>query len=384
MTRATITRKLRITDPGALPLWLQGKPVHEWVAVPAPAGRTSSAIEHAEDWSNYTPSMKGVNDNTGLFNDSGATLKASGSELFIIGGGHRDYSGNEVFSIRLGDDAPVWQRRADPSPDTMIPWNSMQDATSAYYNDGRPASRHTYFNLQFIDERNLVVMFGCYGTFSVAANSFSNVDAFDPVTNEYISGFSSASAIGTWGSGVTKAGNGDVYMFRENSGLIRRWNQATNTFTDVATRGAYSAETGFACDTTRNRVFRMPRIAYGSYVALPAALYDLNNNAAQTTPPLTGYSPTPAATRGAGSVIYCPVADAYFAMVWGQPTIWKIDAATFVATAINPGGDAPNMNYDPGSDGHGRFYGRYTYAPELRAIVLALRTTDSVRVMRTA
>lgn len=371
MTRATITRKLRIYDPSALPAWLQGKAINEWVEVP------SSRIDQAVAWSNYS-AVKGVMGKPGLFADSGAAIKASGSELFIAGGGHTDYAGNEIFSLRLADDAPVWVRRTDPTPNAQIPWGVSQDAPSAYYDDGRPAARHTYWNLQFCDERDLAVFFGCYGTFSANANSFAAVDAFDANANEYIPGFATPSATGTWGSGVVTAGGGDVYMFNQN-GLIRRWNQASNTFADVATRGPYNPETGFAYDSKRNRILRMPRFGSG---AVAAAVYDLNNNAAATTVTMNGYST--GVSGGKGAVIYCPAADAYYAMNWGEATLWRIDPVTFAAAAVTTTGSAPPMNYDPGGDGFGRFYGRFNYAPELRAIVFALRPSHPVRVMRTA
>jgi hypothetical protein len=46
---------------------------------------------------------------------SGACVKDSGSEVFLAGGGHADYAGNEVYTLRLQSDAPKWVRRRNPT-----------------------------------------------------------------------------------------------------------------------------------------------------------------------------------------------------------------------------------------------------------------------------
>ena len=218
MTRATITRKLRISDPSVLPAWLQGAALFEWVTIP------NSQLNQQTVWSDYTLGSGGAGSNVGLFAYSGGAVKTSGSELFIAGGGHADYAGNEGFSIRLADDAPAWQRRNDPTPGIPSAAIWKADFNSVYYPDGRPSARHTYWTLQFNDTLNKLLFVGapagwgdppCYG---------ENVDAFDPVTNDYVAAGTYAQNIGGSfvANAIVKLADDSIIMHNATTGKMYR------------------------------------------------------------------------------------------------------------------------------------------------------------------
>ena len=82
---------------------------------------------------------------------SGGVFDSSRDQLVIWGGGHNDYSGNEVY----GFDARslVWEQLTDPNPDP----NRCGELNS----DGTPVARHTYNGLAYIT--SIDSMFGLGG-----------------------------------------------------------------------------------------------------------------------------------------------------------------------------------------------------------------------------
>lgn len=76
---------------------------------------------------------------------SGGAYDTKNNRLLIWGGGHADYSGNEVYAFDM--DTLTWERIWGPTPIDLIP-----NAVEAYqaYPDGSPSSRHTYNHLAYV------------------------------------------------------------------------------------------------------------------------------------------------------------------------------------------------------------------------------------------
>ncbi|TXL65953.1 hypothetical protein [Zeimonas arvi] len=345
---------------GSLPSWVAAKPLFQWFQIPGTKLSASTA------WQGYTPSRGGQK---GILAYSGGTLKASGSELFIAGGGHADYAGNEVFSIALRSETPIWVRRNNPSAAPVLP-----ETGTSHYPDGRPSSRHTYWTLQFNDSRNLLMFVGAPALWSKVANGTSEFDAFDPAKNDYLPAgtFPSQGGIGGVAQGIAKDAADNIYV-HSTGGTMYRWDNATNTWTTLGNRGTYYYETPYAIDTRRNRMIRMPN------GTLAGAVFDLNNNAAASTLTLTGSAA--AAANGRGSLVYDPVSDAFWYWKRGDSTLYRIDAATFNTTAQSVTGTVPPNTV---LNGFYYTYGRFAYVPELRGI-LYMRDADSdIFFVRTA
>lgn len=71
---------------------------------------------------------------------SGGTFDPVHNQMLIFGGGHADYSGNEVYAFELA--TLTWTRITDPSPDS----DSNQDPLP----DGKPVSRHSYDGISYV------------------------------------------------------------------------------------------------------------------------------------------------------------------------------------------------------------------------------------------
>lgn len=97
-------------------------------------------------------------------------------KMFVWGGGHNDYWGNEVyaFDLKTGD----WERLTDPSPGKMV-----AEAGTDPLPDGKPDSRHTYDGLQYIEHADR--MFAQGGSISPGGGGTSVTWLFDPTTGEW-------------------------------------------------------------------------------------------------------------------------------------------------------------------------------------------------------
>ena len=99
------------------PLWLQSKPVNQWIAVPGTELTASTCAAQAA--AGLTDSLCrdiGYGDpRRGILAYSGGALKKSGSEMLIFGGGGgKAWAGNDIRGLRLEDDAPAWRTLVTP------------------------------------------------------------------------------------------------------------------------------------------------------------------------------------------------------------------------------------------------------------------------------
>lgn len=102
---------------------------------------------------------------------SGATLDTSAERLIVWGGGHTDYTGNEVYAFSLTN--LTWAELTLPSNPAGY------GGTSGTMPDGNPASRHTYDGLIFLPSNKKMLSVGG----AIATNGFSDGHAwkFDTV-----------------------------------------------------------------------------------------------------------------------------------------------------------------------------------------------------------
>lgn len=342
---------------GSTPAWLSGVPLMTWTEI---AGTNLNAAQ-----SGFT--SPGGN-KTYVTSYCGACIKASGSEIFITGGGHADYGGNEVYTLRLGDDAPAWVRRRDPTAvvgSTSVPGNS-------HYSDGRPAARHTYNDIWYIDSLDRMLLVTANAVWGNGNGNFGTVDAFNPNTNDYLAAGTYADApSNTQGTsqGRIKDASENIWTFQKSSGVVSRWNVADGSWSVIGTRSVYDSARPFAYDSTRNRVLRPSN---------GGALYDLSSSAAESNPGING--PAAGSVTGTGSLEYCPDRDSYILCTWSH-SFYEIDASTFTATSLSIAG---TLGASLAGDGTDQLYGRFGYAPELNGFYLVQSVSQNVWFFRTA
>lgn len=317
----------------------------------------------------------------------GAALRHSGSEIFMGTGGHTSGASNSIYSIALNQQHPTWVRRNEPTMKGLT-------QNAPYYEDGRPASRHTYWNIQFNQSRNLLMFVGGASFWGNGNATGKHVDVFDPVTNDYLpagdaSYFPDCIYKMQFDRPIVMDDNDNCYdwVYWGSSPLSRLDNES-RTWTVVARRTPTAAEAGpqLLFDKTRNRLVRFDRHR--------PILCDLSNYATSAGPSYSGS--VASRVRYKTSIVHVPkigtvLDDKYLQIEWayqlhdvGNPPIEviAIDPDSFEATIVPIAGEKPT--YRSYGNGVGQVYGRWMYVPELKILILHTETERDLRFIRLA
>ena len=153
------------------PLWLQGKPINQWVSIPNTSmGKMDFSAQIAAGLTNsaradigYGSPVYGM-----VWGDSGGCLKKAGSILLLYGGGGAGaWAGNDIRGLTLEADAPRWATIKKPSS-TQNLWHCQRafggapsDPSAPYLRDGKtPNPGHSYLEPHFVDAQNKFYLFG--------------------------------------------------------------------------------------------------------------------------------------------------------------------------------------------------------------------------------
>ncbi|MBI3899444.1 MAG: hypothetical protein HY308_14295 [Gammaproteobacteria bacterium] len=367
MALALTARKVGFTDVSPrIPTWVANLPLWHWYAIP------STALVNVEP----RPLPLG-NPESKIIAWCGAALKRKGS-VYLVGpsGGHGDYAGNEVDALRLNDENPRWVELHAPTPHDHI----ISD--TPYYLDKRPASIHTYWQSQFIEQRNRLFILPTGG---ISWSAFSQPPAGWPYTYEagYSCSFNLTSNewdppeyVARYTGGGKPFGclvakhplTGDVYYFRYNAGWWR-WTQATNEWVNLHATG-YNPDNyaGAAIDPLRKRM-----LIVGSTSPM---VRDLNGKLLDVTFTGLGAAALKATYPG---VMYDEANDVFLVMFNSGTTIrvlrvhaesWWVDEP-----AITGGSLSKRIN---------GIFNSAQYVPELKGVVIAHEYRGNVKFMRTA
>lgn len=152
---------LRAGRPSLIPSWRVGRSAGTWFALPA-----SSQSGEPE----------------GRIAFCGAALQdGAGQCVMWVGpnGGHDDSSDNSVKSCDILAENPAWVVRHPAS----APADRVKDV--AYYNDGKPTSRHSYSSQHYSQHHQRLMMFGAHAVYGTGGVNFPKLDAFNPATNAW-------------------------------------------------------------------------------------------------------------------------------------------------------------------------------------------------------
>ncbi len=148
---------------------LVSMPADSWLSLPGTAFRTfCKARENMALQANGDCTMV-----IGAW--SGGVFDEHARRLLVIGGGHMDYWGNEVYGFDLATGAWTMVKAASglgtaPAPSEPMP-------------DGNPVSRHTYDGLAYLRHLSRVFMFG--GATAPNGYSVDNAWMFDPAAGTW-------------------------------------------------------------------------------------------------------------------------------------------------------------------------------------------------------
>lgn len=333
-----------------MPAWRQGQAVGEWrqIAGTAMAGAPAS-VKTFPGLGNTGPSAKVVAWTSFALDTRDSSLYSAAN------GGHMDYAGNEVNRISLIANSPAW---TESLPSTAV---AQVTASSAYYADGRPASRHSYYGQVVNEVRNRVMTLG--GSRFGDGGVLSTVDGFNLATNGWdgAGAFPSNSDLSSVAGPaiVDNKATGDIFLFSNRN--VWKWTNATNAWSKLLSNatvyGQYSAS---AFDSRRNRIL----VLGGN--GNDRGLYDLATNTVTTVPAVLN--------GDANALAYDSAADVF--LLRSGSVTYRINAGTFAVDQMPTSGTAPAV----APNGPWR---RFLYVPALKGVVYVPTYTDEIFFLRT-
>lgn len=323
----------------SLPAWVPST-IGQWVQI-----STSNTITSVHP----SPVPAGNTGPSSVVDTWGCIATSIDGDVYMWGGGHNDYAGNEVYRLRLNQATPVWQRLTTPS--------SSVATNVKYYSDGKPSARHTYQALWFAGGK-LKSLGGQY-VYGDATVSPSNTDLFDPTTGAWTTQVNNNGggwyACGDHATGVIyAAGVSGNYSSTTYARL-----DASNVWTTLGSGSSSgTAFGGSAFDSARSRIYRI-----GDYDGNKPVVY-WTVGGGETNPALTGSAATafdnatsyPGVDYDAGTdCIYMKAATA-------SQTVYRLNCSTLVCDALTTSG------VTPGAASNG-VNGRFKYVPNLKGFI---------------
>lgn len=346
----------------AMPAWRTGMAVGEWRQI------EGTALASAPMAVRTHPKLSFSGPKAKVIAWTGFALDTRDSALYsAASGGHMDYAGNEVNRLALQDDAPKW---TEPRPATPVEQVVMN---AAYYADGRPTSRHSYYGTWVDEVRGRVMLVG--GSRWGDGSSPGTMDGYDIAKRDWdkagtyaVPGKQFDPLIGS--AIVADRRSGDAFAF--SNWNINRWDGAGNRWEQVvANSRIYGQYAAAALDTKRARIFVLGGSgkAHG-YLDLAA------KKVVQV--PISGPA-AEALLRGRGNgMVYDPLLDAYLVHT-GEAggTVHRIDAQTFKLDTLPVTGGAGQPATANG------VWRRFLYVPKLKGVVYVPTYDGNVWFLRT-
>ncbi|MEW5770488.1 MAG: hypothetical protein AB1831_09015 [Pseudomonadota bacterium] len=301
----------------------------------------------------------------------GGAFDDARSTLWIWGGGHGNYAGNEVYSMDLAADSPVFRLRRAPTGavGNRGVLDDRREAHAVYF-DGRPRSTHSYGNLAVDAAGNLWAApnDGLYASGGQNAHAFR----FNAATGDWDVHLATAwSPTDMTGSSVYVPTRNEIVMIPASLGRYARFDPDTLAVT-LSPRQASGNPNQALFDPLRNAViiFAPAAVKY-----LDMALPDIADQA-----PLRLSAPPPADNGGRGWA-YDAANDRYvtwdgereaFLTLTPPPRHWRRDTWTYGAFEPARKSVLPPRKAASGT------WGRFFHSTSLRGFGLVNSTRQAV------
>jgi hypothetical protein len=335
-----------------------------------------------------------VNDWCGAVYDS--------NRLWVHGGGHNGYAGNEVISIDLSSASPIWRIERPPSgwntsdDEGLIDWMDHREDLKIYTN-GDPRSSHTYDNMAWGNGVLYVLPSACFAEPSgTETDAAYEIFQFTPGANPTVGVNAS---YGTWSNLTTMPDVGQahysgslVYDSLRNRLYVSAGSLDVMERFDIASNTWLSATPAMNADSDRRCVYVSSLdlvICLNWYPSGKFTLYKPSTNTMHS-PGATGTAPSPVRSGSGSSTL-----EYWTAANWvpelGAVVSWA-EGGTGFHTLTPPVGD-PTTNAwvwgrleasagntitpDP-RNGNGD-YGRFFYSPEMRCLGVVTATNSGAQ-----
>lgn len=324
-----------------LPAYIRNAAPLTWTQIPSTLMSSATPANYPGD-----PSAR-------VYAWGGMALRHIGSEIrFVAAGGHGDSSANDVTRLRLLSENPGWVTERTPT----LP---ATPTGGSHFGDGRPNSRHIYYDQQYHNGRDLHIMHGA--TFvATNANAFDTVDAYSPALGDYLPAGTfptSAGAAGVGAKAMNPASGCIYYVSGGGSMRFGRWSINAGTAI-LATPGGFGEQyKAAAIDPIRGVLLHSRDAANNGWRSYSIDTGVSTARSPETSPGLTATQQSQLTQNGGGHE-WDLRGERYLYYPSGQDVL-AIDPSTFLATPLGLAGTPP-----PASTPNGLF-SRFRYSPEL-------------------
>lgn len=292
---------------------------------------------------------------------SGAAFDINGNRLLISGGGHFDWGGNEVYELDL--DTQVMRRLNAPSYPLR---DGCVSGTNGTYADGRPVSRHTYNHLAYIDEQDLLFLFG--GSRWQCGFFGADTWTYSPSQDQWVARSNASAPNGDFGLSIVRDPVTGLLWARDSL-HVYAYNPATQSWQQR------SGNSDIALGNYRSGVIDPVQGRYYLYTAGNFTLHHYDIRSAGTMLSIVSFpAPTCAfMSNNAAGWVYDPLQDRLVAWNGGN-TVHVLDPATASCTTLSfPGGPSA---HEQGT------YGRFAYSPSDDVFVTCNDIDENCYILR--
>ena len=312
---------------------------------------------------------------------SGAAMDTINNRLFIWGGGHNDYAGNEIYVLDLT--AKTMERFWGPSPNSDDHWKKRcPDPKDSKLSDGTPMSRHTYGGLAYLEHVNL---FWIYGGSRACANGGLSRDTwtFDPSTAQWKNEFPKGKIPG---NGITITAydpeTKKVFMQRQRGFFAYEYGDSKTSRVNEWTKlndkaiGGYQQMSG-TIDPVRRKF-----VLVGGYKKRGTWLIDLDDSSPSPERLKTTNGAVIEGTQAPG-IAYDPGSDRILA--WdgsrrskNSSSVWSLNVDSGQWTEIETEGSGMSVSGSTGT------FGRWRYVPALKQFIAVISTKENAWLFSTS
>lgn len=283
---------------------------------------------------------------SGVFAWSSGVFDTKRNRMIVWGGGHGDYSGNELYALDLN--SLTMTRLTQPAP--------AQSCIEALANGTQPNSRHTYDGLDYMENVDRMFVEGGFnygGSCDLSVQRSKGTWTYDFTGKTWERKIDAPTALGNYEGQVSAYDPVTGKVFVAQSGFFA-YDYSTNSYQQLNNSGDNHTYTCSAVLDPKRRKFIIMGSGYFSMVDISNA-----NNTWQN-PTTTGGDAI--ISSGYPGLAYDPVRDRIVGWSGGN-TVYSLDMDTKVWTATTYAGG-------PGSANGSGTYKRWSYSPSMDLFVL--------------
>jgi hypothetical protein len=293
---------------------------------------------------------------------SGAAADIDNNQLYIWGGGHNDYHGNEVYALDLV--ALRMKRLNEPSPASAV------IACDDRYADGLPSSRHTYDALTFLPGEKALFAFG--GSKATCGSLANDTWTFSPANLAWTQRKQGGPPSGSPGVMADFDAASNRVLLHDSAGAFWSFDPATNAYLRLRDNITVDYHMTGRIDPKRQLFVMMGGGQLRAISIAPGSSYDLLNwDNATTGCEVLRMAPSPGLT-------YDPAQDRLVGWAGGND-VYLFDADAKTCTKVSfAGGPGPK---GPATTGQGTF-GRFRHFPKLGVFVVVFDWQSNAFTLR--